>query len=63
MLIFTIHVRKYRIDQKTVEAILGKKVEWLGENPEEPEFAGDGWYIRMLGGKPFVKIMIGKPRA
>jgi hypothetical protein len=62
-----IFIKKYGVnvinDQKTVEAILGKKVEWLGENPEEPEFAGDGWYRRMLGGKPFVKIMIGKPRA
>jgi len=62
-----IYIKKYGInvinDQQEVEAILGKKVEWLGKNPEEPEFAGDGWYRRMLGGKPFVKIMIGKPRA
>lgn len=46
-------------DQKTVERLLGKKVEWHGAHPEG-KFPGiDGWYTRDIGGTKHTKIIVG----
>ena len=50
--------------KEEVEALLGKSVEWVGRHPEEkyaerygPEH--EGWYTRVIGGKPHLKILLG----
>ena len=50
--------------KEEVEALLGKTVEWVGRHPEEkyaerygPEH--EGWYTRVIGGKPHLKILLG----
>ena len=50
--------------KEEVESLLGKPVEWLGKHPEEkyanrygPEH--EGWYTRIIGGKPHLKILLG----
>jgi hypothetical protein len=48
--------------KEDVEKIIGKPVEWLGKHPNDPKSPGDGWYRRILGGKPHNKIMIGRPK-
>ena len=49
-------------DQKEVEKVLGKKVNWTGKNKENPSEPGDGWYIRSLGGHDHSKILLGRPK-
>lgn len=49
-------------DQKDVEKVLGKPVEWKGKNTEEPNAPGEGWYERKIGGHSHIKIMLGKPK-
>jgi hypothetical protein len=49
-------------DEKDVEKVLGKKVEWKGKCPDDPNLPGDGWYVRIIGGHPHAKIMLGKPK-
>jgi len=49
-------------DQKEVETVLGKKVEWTGKNTEDSSMSGDGWYIRTIGGHPHAKILLGRPK-
>ena len=49
-------------DREEVEKVLGRKVDWHGKNPEDPNAPGDGWYTRMLGGHPHAKILVGKPK-
>jgi hypothetical protein len=60
-------IKKYDVpvvnDQQTVEKVLGKKVNWYGKNPDDPNSAGDGWYGRVIGGHVHNKIMLGKPKA
>lgn len=59
-------INDYRIpqveDQDTVERVLGKSVEWKGKSPESPNIPGNSWYMRLIGGKPFYKILLGKPK-
>ena len=49
-------------DEADVEKILGKKVEWHGEHPDDPNIPGKGWYSRTIGGKKHAKILVGKPK-
>ena len=46
-------------DEKIVEKVLGKKVDWIGMKKGQP---GNGWYSRKLGGKMHDKILLGRPR-
>jgi hypothetical protein len=59
-------IHKYGVpivsNQKEVEKILGKSVEWANDNPENPTSKDKGWYIRNIGGAPHPKIMLGRPR-
>jgi len=59
-------IRKYHCpivdNQEDVEKVLGRKVDWKGKNPYDENAFGDSWYVRMLGGKPKAKILIGKPK-
>lgn len=59
-------INKYNVpivdSQEEVEKVLGKPVDWLGKNPENPSATGTGWYQRMLGGKIHNKIMLGRPK-
>ena len=55
-------------NQQDVEKVLGKEVQWVGEHrdPETNEPTGkypnhNGWYIRNIGGRPFMKILLGMP--
>jgi hypothetical protein len=50
-------------DQAEVEKVLGKKLDWKGENPEDKNASGKGWYVREIGGHKHAKIMLGKPKA
>lgn len=49
-------------DEKDVEKVLGKDVEWTGKNSENPNSTGNGWYNRKIGGHMHSKIMLGRPR-
>ena len=49
-------------DEKDVERVLGKPVEWAGKCPDDPRLPGTGWYVRKIAGHPHAKIMLGKPR-
>ena len=55
-------------NQQDVEKVLGKKVEWVGEHrdPETNDPTGkypnhNGWYICKIGGRSFLKILLGTP--
>jgi hypothetical protein len=64
--IAAILISKYGVpvvnDQAEVEKVLGKKVEWVGKNPEESAMPGDSWYVRSIGGHNHAKILLGRPR-
>lgn len=49
-------------NQKDVEKVLGKPVEWAGTDPDDPSLPGNAWYIRNIGGHPHAKIMLGRPK-
>lgn len=50
-------------DQKTVERLLGKKVNWIGPHPEGRYSGINGWYSRDLGnGHETMKIIVGDIR-
>jgi len=49
-------------EQKDVEKVLGKPVEWKGRCPDDPSLPGEGWYVRKIGGHPHAKIMLGRPK-
>lgn len=49
-------------DKDTVCKVLGKPVDWKGENPDDPNASGDGWYIRTIVGHPHTKILLGRPK-
>lgn len=59
-------MNKYNVpvvtDQQVVEKVLGKKVDWHGQNPEDPNTTGDAWYGRTIGGHNHNKIMLGRPK-
>lgn len=59
-------IKKYNVpvvtDQKTVEQVLGKRVNWHGQNPEDPNSSGNSWYGRIIGGHNHNKIMLGRPK-
>ena len=51
-------------DQAAVESLLGKKVEWVGQHPDEKYAsrygpAYEGWYNRSIGGGKHMKILLG----
>lgn len=58
-------IDKYKIEavenKETVEKVLGKKIEWLGEHPDG-NTPGYGWYSRSLGGHQHIKILLGSPK-
>jgi len=61
-IMLTKHGVPYIDNQKDVEKVLGKKVEWIGKHPEGIYPGYDGWYIRKIGGiHADMKIMIGSP--
>ena len=51
-------------DEETVKKLLpGKKIKWVGENPNGKYPGVNGWYERVLtGAGKHLKIMIGKPK-
>lgn len=59
-------IRDYGIpqvnDPNSIEKITGKKIEWLGNFPEDSSKPGSNWYSRLIGGHPHTKIMLGKPK-
>lgn len=51
-------------DQASVESMIGKPVEWIGQHPEDKYASryGDqyhGWYNRKIGSKSHMKILLG----
>lgn len=61
--IASILMKDYRVpivtDQATVERVLGKPIEWIGNKPGEQ---GTGWYSRMIGNDKYDKILLGRPK-
>lgn len=59
-------INKYKVpyinDKETVEKVIGKKIEWIGEI-DEPDRPGDGWYKRTIRGENHMKILVGRPKA
>jgi hypothetical protein len=59
-------LKKYDVpvvdNQKDVEKVLGKKVEWFGQHPTDTSMPGNGWYRRKLGNEYHTKILVGKPK-
>lgn len=59
-------MNKYNVpvvtDQEIVEKVLGKKVDWHGQNPEDPNATGNAWYGRTIAGHNHNKIMLGRPK-
>lgn len=68
-------INKYQVpvveDEKKIRTILGpnKEIEFYGSHPDiasgkttERDSPGKGWYKRMIGGKPYFKIMVGNPK-
>jgi len=59
-------MKKYGVpevsDREDVEKVLGKKVDWYGKNPDEPNIGGNSWYGRTIGGHVHNKIMLGNPK-
>ena len=51
-------------DEETVKKLLpGKKIKWVGENPNGKYPGVNGWYERVLtGAGKKMKIMVGKPK-
>ena len=51
-------------DEETVKKLLpGKKIKWIGENPNGKYPGVVGWYERVLtGAGKKMKIMVGKPK-
>jgi hypothetical protein len=49
-------------DQKDVEKVLGRKLDWKGKCPDDPNMPGNGWYVREIGGHPHAKILLGRPK-
>lgn len=51
-------------DEETVKKLLpGKKIKWVGENPNGKYPGVNGWYERVLtGAGKHLKIMVGKPK-
>ena len=49
-------------NEADVERVLGKDITWHGKHPTDLNMPGNGWYTRMLGGKPHEKILVGKPK-
>jgi len=45
-------------DESTVRRILNRDIEWHGAHPKGTK-PGDGWYTRVIGGKPVTKILVG----
>jgi hypothetical protein len=59
----TKHNVPYVDNQKDVEKVLGKKVEWVGAHPEGLYPGYIGWYIRKIGNAHAdLKIMMGSPQ-
>tara|TARA_R110002074_G_scaffold88233_4_gene194489 strand:- start:694 stop:1380 length:687 start_codon:yes stop_codon:yes gene_type:complete len=48
-------------DEETVRKVLGKEIEWIGPHPDGEYKGYEGWYIRDIGGKQEMKILVGKP--
>lgn len=57
-------IGKYNVpivnDEKKVRSVLKKNIKWVGANPD-PAYSGEGWYYRSIGGKDYLKLMVGKP--
>jgi len=45
-------------DEVTVRKVLQKDIEWHGAHPKGAK-PGEGWYTRIIGGKPVTKILVG----
>ena len=48
-------------DEETVKKVLNKELKWIGPHPDGKYPGYDGWYIRTIGGKQYMKILLGKP--
>jgi len=59
-------LNKYNVpaveNQAEVEKVLGKKVDWIGSNPNNPGSKESGWYEREIGGHKHAKILLGRPK-
>jgi hypothetical protein len=49
-------------DEDKVRKILDKDITWLGKHPDNKYPGINGWYIRTIGGKKHMKIMLGSPK-
>ena len=50
-------------EKDAIKALGGKKIEWVGANPNGKYPDYDGWYYRKLpDGQKHLKIMVGKPK-
>lgn len=49
-------------DQKEVEKILEKPVDWRGKPQDPNNTSGNSWYGRKIGGHDHEKIMLGRPK-
>ena len=59
-------IKKYGVpvvnDKDIIGKVLGKPIDYKGENPDDSNAAGDGWYIRTIAGHSHTKIMLGRPK-
>ena len=60
-IMITRHNVPFVTNQEDVEQTIDKMVKWLGTHPENKYPGYDGWYIRTIGGKEELKILLGKP--
>ena len=49
-------------DEAEIQKVVGKKIEFNGEHPNDSNALGKGWYSRKIGGGMHVKILVGKPK-
>ena len=48
-------------DEESVKKVLKKELKWIGPHPDGRYPGYDGWYIRTIGSKQYMKILLGKP--
>lgn len=60
ILITRYHVA-YVDNKEEVENVIGKTVTWLGPHPDGKYPGYNGFYVRILGGQPHMKLLLGKP--
>ena len=49
-------------DAAEIEKVIGKSINFTGNDTQNPSSPGDGWYVRELGGHKHSKILLGRPK-